>query len=126
MVRVSRQAYIAWNPEKPGGGIGVETSPKVYLVTWGSQWNGNDLRRGFDRAELPVGSRRELVAQLGHALLPERAPEHLLLQWWAWISSGQGVREHPTLDRNVLGSVALEQRLQRRLRRLPFSPTDVL
>lgn len=24
------------------GGIGVETSPKVYLVLWGSQWNGND------------------------------------------------------------------------------------
>jgi len=24
------------------GGIGVETSPKVYLVVWGSQWNGND------------------------------------------------------------------------------------
>jgi serine protease len=24
------------------GGIGVETSPKVYLVYWGSQWNGND------------------------------------------------------------------------------------
>jgi len=23
-------------------GIGVETSPKVYLVIWGSQWNGND------------------------------------------------------------------------------------
>jgi hypothetical protein len=24
------------------GGIGVETSPKVYLVLWGSQWTGND------------------------------------------------------------------------------------
>jgi hypothetical protein len=24
------------------GGIGVETSPKVYLVFWGSQWNNND------------------------------------------------------------------------------------
>ena len=24
------------------GGIGVETSPKIYLVLWGSQWNGND------------------------------------------------------------------------------------
>ena len=24
------------------GGIGVETKPKVYLVLWGSQWNGND------------------------------------------------------------------------------------
>lgn len=24
------------------GGIGVETAPKVYLVMWGSQWNGND------------------------------------------------------------------------------------
>jgi serine protease len=24
------------------GGIGVETGPKVYLVLWGSQWNGND------------------------------------------------------------------------------------
>ncbi|GAB3029871.1 MULTISPECIES: hypothetical protein [Oleiagrimonas] len=24
------------------GGIGVETSPKVYLVVWGSQWNNND------------------------------------------------------------------------------------
>ena len=24
------------------GGIGVETAPKVYLVLWGSQWNGND------------------------------------------------------------------------------------
>lgn len=24
------------------GGIGVETVPKVYLVFWGSQWNGND------------------------------------------------------------------------------------
>ncbi len=24
------------------GGIGVETAPKVYLVIWGSQWNGND------------------------------------------------------------------------------------
>jgi len=24
------------------GGIGVETSPKVYLVLWGSQWNNND------------------------------------------------------------------------------------
>lgn len=24
------------------GGIGVETTPKVYLVLWGSQWNGND------------------------------------------------------------------------------------
>src|SRR5215472_2060746 len=23
-------------------GIGVETAPKVYLVFWGSQWNGND------------------------------------------------------------------------------------
>jgi serine protease len=25
------------------GGIGVETAPKVYLILWGSQWNGNDL-----------------------------------------------------------------------------------
>jgi hypothetical protein len=24
------------------GGFGVETAPKVYLVLWGSQWNGND------------------------------------------------------------------------------------
>ena len=24
------------------GGIGVETAPRVYLVFWGSQWNGND------------------------------------------------------------------------------------
>ena len=24
------------------GGIGVETAPKVYLILWGSQWNGND------------------------------------------------------------------------------------
>src|SRR5580765_8337649 len=24
------------------GGIGVETAPKLYLVLWGSQWNGND------------------------------------------------------------------------------------
>jgi serine protease len=24
------------------GGIGVETTPKVYLVLWGSQWNNND------------------------------------------------------------------------------------
>ena len=24
------------------GGVGVETSPKVYLVYWGSQWTGND------------------------------------------------------------------------------------
>jgi serine protease len=24
------------------GGIGVETAPTVYLVLWGSQWNGND------------------------------------------------------------------------------------
>lgn len=24
------------------GGIGVETTPKIYLVLWGSQWNGND------------------------------------------------------------------------------------
>jgi len=24
------------------GGIGVETTPKVYLVLWGSQWTGND------------------------------------------------------------------------------------
>jgi hypothetical protein len=24
------------------GGIGVETAPKVYVVFWGSQWNGND------------------------------------------------------------------------------------
>ena len=24
------------------GGIGVETTPKVYLVFWGSQWNNND------------------------------------------------------------------------------------
>lgn len=24
------------------GGIGVETSPKVYLVVWGSQWDNND------------------------------------------------------------------------------------
>ena len=23
-------------------GIGVETAPKIYLVVWGSQWNGND------------------------------------------------------------------------------------
>jgi hypothetical protein len=24
------------------GGIGVETAPKIYLVLWGSHWNGND------------------------------------------------------------------------------------
>jgi serine protease len=24
------------------GGIGVETAPVIYLVVWGSQWNGND------------------------------------------------------------------------------------
>ena len=24
------------------GGIGVETAPKLYIVFWGSQWNGND------------------------------------------------------------------------------------
>jgi serine protease len=24
------------------GGIGVETAPKIYLVMWGSEWNGND------------------------------------------------------------------------------------
>lgn len=24
------------------GGIGVEPAPKIYLVLWGSQWNGND------------------------------------------------------------------------------------
>jgi serine protease len=24
------------------GGVGVETSPAVYIVYWGSQWNGND------------------------------------------------------------------------------------
>ena len=24
------------------GGIGVEAAPKIYLVVWGSQWNGND------------------------------------------------------------------------------------
>jgi hypothetical protein len=24
------------------GGVGVETSPKIYLVFWGSQWNNND------------------------------------------------------------------------------------
>jgi hypothetical protein len=24
------------------GGIGVETAPRVYLILWGSQWNGND------------------------------------------------------------------------------------
>ncbi|HLJ76014.1 MAG TPA: hypothetical protein VKT75_01300 [Acidobacteriaceae bacterium] len=24
------------------GGVGVETAPRIYLVFWGSQWNGND------------------------------------------------------------------------------------
>src|SRR5579862_1047342 len=24
------------------GGVGVETAPRIYLVLWGSQWNGND------------------------------------------------------------------------------------
>jgi serine protease len=38
------------------GGIGVETAPKVYLVLWGSQWNGND----------PSGEASLLQNFLGH------------------------------------------------------------
>jgi serine protease len=33
------------------GGIGVETAPKVYLVLWGSQWNGNDPSGEASRLE---------------------------------------------------------------------------
>jgi hypothetical protein len=40
----SKGAGTASNLSYHGGvsGIGVETAPKVYLVLWGSQWNGND------------------------------------------------------------------------------------
>ncbi len=38
------------------GGIGVETAPRVYLVLWGSQWNGND----------PSGEASILQSFLGH------------------------------------------------------------
>lgn len=31
------------------GGIGVETTPKIYLVLWGSQWNNNDPSREESR-----------------------------------------------------------------------------
>jgi serine protease len=55
-VRRAREAEAAAKPGAKGGagttnnlsyhggvgGIGVETAPKVYLVLWGSQWNGND------------------------------------------------------------------------------------
>jgi serine protease len=54
-VRRAREAEAGAKPSKGGagttsnlsyhggvGGIGVETAPKVYLVLWGSQWNGND------------------------------------------------------------------------------------
>jgi serine protease len=39
------------------GGIGVETAPKIYLVLWGSQWNGND----------PSGEAAILESFYGHA-----------------------------------------------------------
>ena len=38
--RPNRSNNLAYNGGV--GGIGVETAPKVYLVLWGSQWNGND------------------------------------------------------------------------------------
>src|SRR5438105_11047869 len=38
--RPTRSNNLAYNGGT--GGIGVETSPKVYLVLWGSQWNNND------------------------------------------------------------------------------------
>jgi hypothetical protein len=38
--RHTRSNNLAYNGGV--GGIGVETTPKVYLVLWGSQWNGND------------------------------------------------------------------------------------
>jgi len=47
-VRAARAAAKRTSPSVEltyGGGtsgIGVETAPKIYLVVWGSQWNGND------------------------------------------------------------------------------------
>src|SRR5579863_3799454 len=53
-VEAAKQAREAAKPSRPRGGsnnlsyhggvggIGVETAPKIYLVFWGSQWNGND------------------------------------------------------------------------------------
>jgi len=53
-VEAAKQAHEAGKPSRPRGGsnnlsyhggvggIGVETAPKIYLVLWGSQWNGND------------------------------------------------------------------------------------
>ncbi|HSN17977.1 MAG TPA: hypothetical protein VLV87_07185 [Gammaproteobacteria bacterium] len=38
------------------GGIGVETSPKIYLVFWGSQWNNNDPSGEAGILESFVGS----------------------------------------------------------------------
>src|SRR3989440_4156941 len=38
--RPNRSNNLAYNGGV--GGIGVETTPKVYLVLWGSQWNNND------------------------------------------------------------------------------------
>lgn len=34
--------YHGGTSDGSAGTIGVETAPKVYLVFWGSQWNGND------------------------------------------------------------------------------------
>jgi hypothetical protein len=56
------------------GGIGVETAPKVYLVLWGSQWNGND-----PSGELLRRRQREPVAGQRHAVLPGRGERHGLL-----------------------------------------------
>jgi hypothetical protein len=53
-VEAAKQARGSAKPSRPRGGsnnlsyhggvggIGVETAPKIYLVMWGSQWNGND------------------------------------------------------------------------------------
>src|SRR5579871_898779 len=38
------------------GGVGVETAPKIYLILWGSQWNGNDPSGEAATLESFIGS----------------------------------------------------------------------
>ena len=65
------------------GGSGVETgTDEVYVVWWGSQWNGNTIRPVKPRSAESLQPRWwQLVEQLRHAVLPGSRERHLLLQW---------------------------------------------
>ena len=68
--RPNRSNNLAYNGGV--GGIGVETTPKVYLVLWGSQWNNNDPSGEAAREQILQRNAAAMMARVARGVAGAR------------------------------------------------------